>query len=522
MAIWKLTIEDDEGQKTVVPLVRDEYTIGRREGHTIRLTERNVSRDHAKIRRTDDGYVVEDLGSYNGIFVNGHRVAEAVKLQSGDLVLIGDYRIEANSDEAVAARAISSTTTTAPPAPPKHVPSAPPVAAPISEKAPSSKRQSKPPRLVVLTGADGGREFPLLKATLVVGRGDEVDIRVNHTSVSRQHCELHSIDGQFEVVDNGSANGIRVNGQDVKKALLAPGDTLELGDVALKYVPAGQAFVYDASAAEAARELSSRGGRRRGGAVWVLVAIAVAGAAAAGVVLAKQPPGAVSQPPVAAVPETDDLLTRAYRMKIEGDAAAAHLAVKDVPKDDPIRKDRRYVEIENAWADRAIAAVKDEPAVEKKKALLGEILASGADASYRTTAADLLESLDTTAPSPADLPTAGTVAAPIDAASAKPAPSVSALASVKPRLPKDPPPPPPMTTQPAATVATAPVPGGKCGVWKADYSAAMRGKDFECVKTMLLPRLASGAISQPEARFLKAACQALGDTACEKRAAEKL
>ena len=45
----KLIIEDDEGRKTVVPFVRDEITIGRKEGNTIRLTERNVSRRHARI-----------------------------------------------------------------------------------------------------------------------------------------------------------------------------------------------------------------------------------------------------------------------------------------------------------------------------------------------------------------------------------------------------------------------------------------------------------------------------------------
>ena len=43
--MWKLVIEDDEGKRTVVPLTRDEYTLGRREGNTIRLTERNVSRE---------------------------------------------------------------------------------------------------------------------------------------------------------------------------------------------------------------------------------------------------------------------------------------------------------------------------------------------------------------------------------------------------------------------------------------------------------------------------------------------
>src|SRR3974390_2444749 len=47
--MWKLVIEDDEGKRTVVPLTRDQYSIGRKEGNTIRLTERNVSREHARI-----------------------------------------------------------------------------------------------------------------------------------------------------------------------------------------------------------------------------------------------------------------------------------------------------------------------------------------------------------------------------------------------------------------------------------------------------------------------------------------
>ena len=41
----KLIIEDDEGRKTVVPFARDEISIGRLEGNTIRLTERNEAEE---------------------------------------------------------------------------------------------------------------------------------------------------------------------------------------------------------------------------------------------------------------------------------------------------------------------------------------------------------------------------------------------------------------------------------------------------------------------------------------------
>ena len=74
--MFKLVIQDDEGKTTVVPLIRDEITIGRKEGNTIRLTERNVSRRHARIARSNGEVTIEDLGSYNGIRVNNARIAE--------------------------------------------------------------------------------------------------------------------------------------------------------------------------------------------------------------------------------------------------------------------------------------------------------------------------------------------------------------------------------------------------------------------------------------------------------------
>src|SRR6266581_6151060 len=89
----KLIIQDDEGKTTVVPLIRDEITIGRKEGNTIRLTERNVSRRHARILRNNNEVQIEDLGSYNGIRVNNARIAERVSLRVSDQVQIGDYKL---------------------------------------------------------------------------------------------------------------------------------------------------------------------------------------------------------------------------------------------------------------------------------------------------------------------------------------------------------------------------------------------------------------------------------------------
>ena len=94
----KLIIEDDEGRKTVVPFVRDEISIGRKEGNTIRLTERNVSRRHARLLRGGSHVFIEDLGSYNGVKVNGGRVQGRSEIREGDLIEIGDYNLAVQAE----------------------------------------------------------------------------------------------------------------------------------------------------------------------------------------------------------------------------------------------------------------------------------------------------------------------------------------------------------------------------------------------------------------------------------------
>ena len=96
--MFKLSIEDDEGKTTVVPLARDEMTVGRLEGNTIRLTERNVSRKHARLSRQNGALFIEDLSSFNGVRVNGAKIVSPTPLREGDEVQIGDYKLVLRGD----------------------------------------------------------------------------------------------------------------------------------------------------------------------------------------------------------------------------------------------------------------------------------------------------------------------------------------------------------------------------------------------------------------------------------------
>jgi pSer/pThr/pTyr-binding forkhead associated (FHA) protein len=62
--------------------------IGRGSGCDLRLVDRSVSRQHARLRYADGAWFVQDLGSAAGTFVNGQRI-QAIRIKRGDQIQIG-------------------------------------------------------------------------------------------------------------------------------------------------------------------------------------------------------------------------------------------------------------------------------------------------------------------------------------------------------------------------------------------------------------------------------------------------
>lgn len=89
--------------------------------------------------------------------------------------------------------------------------------------------------LIAEEGLTKGMIFPL-ESRLTIGRGEENDIRLTHSTVSRQHTVVYLEDGQPFVQDMESRNGTYLNGERVEKAALSSGDIVWVGDVALRFL----------------------------------------------------------------------------------------------------------------------------------------------------------------------------------------------------------------------------------------------------------------------------------------------
>jgi hypothetical protein len=69
---------------------RDSFSIGRSGGCDLTIADMTVSRVHATLERSADGWLLTDLGSTNGTRVNGWRVRSPVPVRAGDVVSFGD------------------------------------------------------------------------------------------------------------------------------------------------------------------------------------------------------------------------------------------------------------------------------------------------------------------------------------------------------------------------------------------------------------------------------------------------
>ena len=196
--------------------------IGRgKTGNDISIPEvfQSVSRRHLEIRHENDGYRLVDLGSRNGVLLNGVYIKDT-SLRDGDEIRIGqnnqgqDIRIEfqMGSESILAGIQMDGNITSHP-------------SAGLTGESPANI-----PHFRVRWHNGRTNYFPVMRERIVIGRGPEADLRIPETFpfVSGQHVEvLHRQEGYF-IRDLNSTNGTLLNNQ-----LIQPGQYYPLVNEAI-------------------------------------------------------------------------------------------------------------------------------------------------------------------------------------------------------------------------------------------------------------------------------------------------
>jgi predicted component of type VI protein secretion system len=89
-ALFQFVMQSGPNTGKTFRLEAPEIIIGREAGNSIAINDAEISRKHAKLNLHGTAYVIQDLGSTNGTFVNGQRLTGSQVLNPGDTVSFGE------------------------------------------------------------------------------------------------------------------------------------------------------------------------------------------------------------------------------------------------------------------------------------------------------------------------------------------------------------------------------------------------------------------------------------------------
>src|SRR4051794_15228488 len=113
--MFSVIISEKGGAERREAFDRTEINVGRVQGNDLMLPKGNVSKRHARLLYRDGRFIVTDLKSTNGTYVNGRKIAQATIVREGDKIYIGDFVLRLDSNASAGADASSSDGDTASP-----------------------------------------------------------------------------------------------------------------------------------------------------------------------------------------------------------------------------------------------------------------------------------------------------------------------------------------------------------------------------------------------------------------------
>jgi pSer/pThr/pTyr-binding forkhead associated (FHA) protein len=189
---------------------KDLISIGRAKDNDIVIENLSVSRNHARIRRQGNSYVLTDLNSANGTFVNNVRVTKT-EILDGDIITIGKHQLHFINKELSDSDVI--------------------VDALAAERTMVLDRPEKIGVLCFTEGQMKGKVFRLTKAELTIGKSPQCDIVLaDDWFLAKKQAVIVRHGIEYEIRDLGTLRRTRINGKTLSGTQkLNEGDTIEIG-----------------------------------------------------------------------------------------------------------------------------------------------------------------------------------------------------------------------------------------------------------------------------------------------------
>ena len=249
----RLVIKEGPSAGKTYPLEGDEILIGREPASTLQIDSPSVSRKHARLTFQNHQYLLEDLGSSNGTFVNGERISKSWSLKNGDMISFGrmiqlEYQaalppVSATLIEGelplvggtIIEEALHQPQAPIqpPPAPSSEIPlPLEPQMTMIGQDVPVPQKIT-PPQLIVAIAGQELKTYDLSKSKVTIGRADDNEIVIDSRIVSRHHANLDRLDdGYLLTVLPEAANPVLFDGRSLTASHpLHHGDILRIGSL---------------------------------------------------------------------------------------------------------------------------------------------------------------------------------------------------------------------------------------------------------------------------------------------------
>ena len=211
MGIVRFRLKTEPG--TFFETREKKFLIGRSADCEIVINDPHASRIQARISVNDEQYHLQSLGK-NPTRVN-HTATAGQFLVNGDLVTIGktDLIFEIVAGDFEQLKMDQSTVIVA-----------------------GTPESVSDPRLILGSSNGIAQVFPLSGNIAVLGRSENTDIRIEDSSVSRQHCRFEKRADIFYLLNISQINPVTINGSVVSEQRLYNGDRISVGDVSMAFI----------------------------------------------------------------------------------------------------------------------------------------------------------------------------------------------------------------------------------------------------------------------------------------------